>query len=344
MTSPRAAATNARKTGKTPTTSSRKVTPTEQGKAGSRRKKAEKGSGLDFIYQQVTQKILTQLEKGVKPWKKQYSGQSWQSPQNYVTKRAYTSINWLMLVMEPYPTPYYLTFKQLSDLAGTVRKGEKGHVVTYWQFPDAQKKADLLAAGRTAAPLMRYYYVWNIAQVDGIRFNLPAAATEPVPTDERFTPLIERMQAEGLKIDNCCPQYPNYGASRDLIQIPPVADFNTPENYYKTLGHEMIHATGHPRRLNRPHIAAHARGEEGTTESRAAEELIAELGTSFVLANLGIDLESRDDLFQNAASYINSWVKLLQNDHRHIFRAAAAAQAAASYLLGNTPEQREPEE
>ena len=297
----------------------------------------QSGGKMAFLYENITQRILAALEQGVLPWEKAHTITSFELPQNYVSKRPYTSINQLTMSLGAFERPYYLTRNQINELGGKITKGQKGTVVTFWKFPSEEKKIELLSAGKTTAPLFSYYYVWNVAQIEGIDFKLPCLKTLKAEAEARQRPAlntaIDRMQADGVTINHNCLDRPCYEVIGDVVIIPRITEFKTPEHFYKTMFHEFTHASGHPRRLNRAYIAAPLLGGEKTLEGRAFEELIAELGTSFVLGGLGVDLSQHPSLLDQASSYIGSWVGLLRNDRTLIVRAASKAQAAADYIL-----------
>ena len=294
--------------------------------------------GMAFLYDKITQTIIAQLEKGVVPWKAQYTKNGYGFPQNYCSKRPYTSINMMLLALLSYEKPYYLTLKQINQLGGRIKKGEKGHMVTFWKFPSDEKKAALIAEGKSAAPLFRFYYVWNIDQTEGIDFKLPdldaLVETNRQLQVNELQAVVNRMSRDGIQISHSCPDTPCYLPREDRVVIPTISEFRTPENYYKTMFHELVHGTGHPKRLNREAIAAYVVNREPNSSAYAFEELIAELGTSFVLNALGVAFSQRDDLLENAAAYINHYITLLSSDRTILVKAASKAQAAADYILG----------
>jgi len=225
-----------------------------------------KGGKMAFLYDKITQTIISQLEKGVIPWKAQYKKNGYGFPQNYCSKRPYTSINMLLLALLPYEKPYYLTLKQINQLGGRVRKGEKGHIVTFWKFPNEDKKAALLAKGKSAAPLFRFYYVWNIDQTDGIDVKLPdldaLVETNRQLQINELQEIVDRMSRDGIQISHTCPGTPCYLPRRDSIVLPTISEFRTPENYYKTMFHELVHNAAWkimPHRMDLPMIEAHFR-------------------------------------------------------------------------------------
>ncbi|RUT85838.1 antirestriction protein ArdC, partial [Mesorhizobium sp. USDA-HM6] len=113
-----------------------------------------------------------------------------------------------------------------------------------------------------------------------------------------------------------------YMPSADYVQLPPQPAFFEQVNYYRTALHELGHWTGHPTRLARD-----LSGSFGT-KPYAREELTAEITAAFVCSSLGIEPTVRH------ADYIASWLAVLREDNRAIFRAASLASKAADFLLG----------
>ena len=121
-----------------------------------------------------------------------------------------------------------------------------------------------------------------------------------------------------------------YSPSHDVVQIPPHDSFRDEGYYYVTLGHEMIHATRHPKRLNRD-FGQKRFGDQ----AYAMEELMAKIGAAFLCADLGITPETRED----HAAYIASWLKVLKQDKRAIFTAASHAERATEHLHSSQPKE-----
>lgn len=265
-------------------------------------------------YQVITEKIIEQLEKGVVPWRK-----PWRTilPQNLISRKEYRGINSILLNSLPFENPYFLTFKQARDLGGFVRRGEKGLPVVFWQFIEDEETKEKF-------PFLRYYTVFNVSQCDGI--SLPVVAAR------RFNPIEECD-----KIISGMPHCPAvefggnqafYVPSRDLIQMPVRERFSEAEEFYATIFHELVHSTGHVSRLNRKGINESGVGFGSQTYSQ--EELVAEIGASFLNAKAGIVGRT----IGNSASYIANWLSALRNDKRMVIVAAGAAQRAADYILG----------
>jgi len=274
------------------------------------------------VYQTVTDQIIAQLEAGalppwVKPWRE--IGHS-ADPHNAVTKRPYSGVNtlllWIAQSVKQWPTAGFLTFKQAKEAGGTVRAGEKGTFIVFVK-PLSIKDKD--TDEDKTITMMKSYYVFNVAQCD----NLPEKLTNPRKLVEPISdPAFDAwVKATGATIhfggSRAC-----YSPSRDSIDFPMRVAFRTPGHYAATMLHELGHWTGHDSRCKRD---LH-KGRFGNPEY-AAEELVAELCSAFLCAELGIDGEG-----QQHAAYLANWLKALKNDKRFIFTAASAAQKAANFL------------
>lgn len=278
----------------------------------------------------ITGRILAELEQGTRPWLKPWSGGDMAASRGVRPLRAtgepYRGINVLLLWLEAeaagYVSPSWMTYRQAQALGAQVRKGESGATVVY--YGESSKAAKDEATGQDKEQGFRFlktYTVFNVAQIEGLsdRFH---AVPEPLPEVER----IEAAEAFFQRI----PATVNHGGDRacympgaDRIQLPPFAAFHDAHGYYTTRGHETVHWTSHMSRLDRS-FGRERWGDEGY----AREELVAELGAAFLAADLGLCIEPRPD----HASYIASWIKVLQNDKRAIVQAAAHAERAVAYL------------
>ena len=278
------------------------------------------------VYEIITEKITAQLEVGVVPWRKPWVAAG--APKNLVSKKEYRGVNVFLLGASKYVSPYWLTYKQATELGGNVRKGEKATMIVFWKVsnyrdPDAQD-GEISSADKTSF-LLRYYNVFNVEQCE----NLPAEKIPTIETREN-EPIAEceRIVAE-------MPQRPAVGHSgsqafysprTDSVNLPAVNLFNSPEDYYATTFHELTHSTGHSSRLGREGIEE--RAEFGSTRY-SKEELIAEMGSAFLCAEAGISARVID----NQAAYISGWLTKLRNDKRMVVFAAAQAQKASDFIL-----------
>jgi antirestriction protein ArdC len=271
------------------------------------------------VYEIITEQIILQLEKNVVPWHK-----AWKTylPQNLISRKEYRGINSILLNSLPFQNPYFLTFKQARLLGGSVRRGEKGFPIVFWNFIINEESED-----KKKLPFLRYYTVFNISQCDGIELpTLPQRPFNPIEECERI--ISEMPNAPRI---NLAANYAAYSPVTDTVKMPARETFDTEQEFYSTIFHELTHSTGHPSRLNRKGITADV---SFGSETYSNEELVAELGASFLNAKTGI----AGTTIESSASYIAGWLAALKNDKRLIVSAAAHAQRASDYILGITPQ------
>lgn len=292
------------------------------------------GSHKD-IYALVTDKIIEAMERGVVPWKR-----AWEAcgiPMNYITKRAYSGINLMLLSLLSFERPYFLTFKQVQTLGGRVKKGAKGWPVVFWKLIEANKKTDKENKQEEKIPLLKLYYLFNVEDIEGISFKFPEDNFKPKFSIEACEQIVSNMPISPTIVHaNRAKAY--YSPSRDIVNIPQIEQFATSENYYKTLFHELVHATGHPSRLNRKTVVDAGRFGD---ESHSKEELIAEIGAAFLYHVAGIATQG---LVDYSAAYVQNWLAALKNDKRLIVEAASQAQKAVNYILNLNPQEGEEQE
>lgn len=273
------------------------------------------------IYEIVTNLIIAELEKGVVPWHKPWPDAG--APQNLLNRKPYRGINSILLGMLPYDQQYYLTFKQINAVGAKVRKGEKSHLIVFWNWKEVEDDHH----EKKKLPFLRYYLVFNISQIEDLPKGL-------IPHEQ----VIERnndIEAEGEAIYWDMPNHPDltnqgshayYNSTEDCINIPPINTFDDAKSYYETLFHELVHSTAHPDRLGRTYPDM-----DYANERYSLEELVAEIGACFLKSHTGIWPE---DVANNAA-YIGGWLEVLKNDKKFIFQAASFAQKAVDYILGS---------
>src|ERR1700674_2427909 len=284
------------------------------------------------VYQKITEQIVAALEQGVRPWHQPWNAEH---SAGRITRPlrgngvAYQGINVLMLwsaaTLKGYAAPIWMTFKQSKELGARVRKGEEGSLVVYAdKIIRTETDAETGEEAERAIPFLKAYTVFNCEQIDGLPehyYGKPQARTETVQRIERAETFFA---ATGAKVvhggSRAC-----YVPSTDNIHMPCIDFFRDAESYYAVLAHECCHMTRHPSRLDRD-FGRKRFGDEGY----AMEELVAELGSAFLSADLELTPQVRDD----HASYIASWIKVLKNDKRAIFTASSHAQRAADYLNG----------
>jgi antirestriction protein ArdC len=288
------------------------------------------------IYQRITDQIIGELEKGVRPWMKPWSPERVASrvvrPLRY-NGVGYQGINILMLWAEAmakgYAAPIWVTFKQAMVIGGCVRRGEKGSLVVYANSI-TRTETDNETDEETATQIhyMKGYTVFNVEQIDGLPTHYYAKPARPTPTIQRDESVERFFAATSADIRHGGDRA-YYACHTDHIQMPPLDCFRDAESYYATLAHEETHWTKHPSRLDRD-LGRKRWGDEGY----AMEELVAELGAPFLCADLELTPELRDD----HASYIDHWLKVLKSDKRAIFAAASHAQRAADFLHSLQPQ------
>ena len=279
------------------------------------------------VYSRVTATIIASLEAGVRPWQKPWNAEH---AAGRITRplrangQPYRGINVLLLwgeaVQKGYNAPIWMTYKQAVTLGAQVRKGEHGSLVVYADKFTKTETDDQGHEAEREIPFMKGYTVFNVEQVDGLPAHFYAAAEPPHPVD-RIPAVDAFAAATGATIQHGGNRA-FYAPARDLVQMPPRESFKDAESYAATLVHELTHWTAHPSRL------ARELGKRFGDQAYAAEELIAELGSAFLCADLGITPELRDD----HAAYLAHWLQVLKADNRAIFTAAAQAQRAADYL------------
>lgn len=282
------------------------------------------------IYSRITDQMIESLEQGVKPWSQPWNAAHAAGPVSKPLRhngQAYAGINVLMLwvsAMERgFSAPIWMTFKQALELGGHVRKGEKGSPVVY--AGAIQKTEEDAQTGEEidrTIPFLKSYTVFNVEQIDGLPGHFTAKAEAVSNPEARIGEAERFFEATGAEIGHGGDRA-FYAPGPDRVQMPAFEDFRDAGSYYATLAHEITHWTRHKKRLDRD-FGREKWGDAGY----AREELVAELGAAFLCADLGIELEDRED----HAAYIGSWLKVLKNDKRAIFSAAAHAQRAADYL------------
>ena len=286
------------------------------------------------VYTRVTERIISDLEQGIrtwlKPWSAEHAAGRISRPLRH-NGTPYRGMNILLLwgeaVAKGYAAPIWMTYKQAQEIGGQVRKGEHGSLVVYANSITRTETNDAGEDVEREIPFMKGYTVFNVEQVDGLPAHYYARPENPLPLSERIENADRFMTATGATIQHG-GNMAFYAPARDVIQLPPFEAFRDKESYYATALHELTHWTRHEKRLQRD-FGRQKFGDEGY----AREELVAELGAAFLCADLGITPEIRDD----HAAYLGHWLKVLKEDKRAIFSAAAHAQRAADYLCGLQP-------
>ena len=295
------------------------------------------------ICKRITERILGFLEQGIVPWQKPWNGGKANAPRSVSTKKVYRGTNLAILGCAGYESPWWLTFGQAKKLGGQVRKGEKSFPIHYWKFHPAQDCKTCLGgqplcehcggSGKYQPfPSLFSFNVFSANQCDGlpekyypaikdddeVRDFTPVEACDEIIANYPDSPKVYHDQA-----DSC-----HYRPSADEVHMVKPEKFISDEEYYSTFFHELVHSTGHKKRLAR----------EGVTglnffgsHEYSKEELVAELGSTFLCAIAGID---RSEVIQNSASYISGWKSKLSENEDWIVWAGSRSAKACDHILG----------
>ena len=272
------------------------------------------------IYQTVTDNIIAALEAGVKPWSCPWQRVPGMSglPSNFATGIAYSGMNimllWCSASKQGFGDSRWMTYKQAQAVGGQVRKGEHGTTAIFYTTLEKENEDGEI----DQIPMLKTFNVFNVEQIDGLPLT-----TETVSPEATFDPFPEAenlFQKSGANIIEK-GQNAFFRPSTDEIWLPERYLFSDAANFYATGLHELVHWCGGKKRLNRE-----MKGRFGSADY-AEEELVAELGSAFLMADLGIVGEVQHE------SYIASWLQALKNDKRYVFKAASAASKAHRYMM-----------
>ena len=277
-------------------------------------------------YERITERIVTLLEQGTVPWHKPWQVKTG-LPRNLVSKKPYRGINPFLLLAMGYESPYWLTFRQAIQLGGSVKKGEKACPVVFWKQMEVTDKE---SGELEKIPLLRLYFVFNVAQCEGLR-NMPAEDNSSFVATEAAEIVAKMPQPPKIKHGM---SHAYYTPVNDIVGMPEPKRFDTEDAYHATLFHELMHSTGHEKRLKRQSITE--RNGYGS-DPYCKEELVAELGSAFLCGQAGIVERTID----SSAAYLEGWLKQLKQDKTLIVYAAAQAQKAADFILGRTFQESE---
>jgi antirestriction protein ArdC len=278
------------------------------------------------VYDYVTERIVKALEAGTVPWHKPWADLG--ASQNLISRKPYRGINVLLLALSKFKSPFWLTLNQAKKLKGvTLRKGEKSHMVVFYKTLNFKEEVKGKEREKHI-PYLKYYLVFNVEQFDGIEQYLPVTEIKPFVAIEEAARIAREMPKRPNMVEGGRASYmPMF----DRVTMPAKESFDSPEEYYSTLFHELAHSTGHSSRLKR--FADDESISSFGSDSYSKEELLAEMAAAFLCATAGIENKTVD----NSAAYINMWLKKLQNDTKLIVQAANGAQKAADNILNVKP-------
>jgi antirestriction protein ArdC len=272
------------------------------------------------VHEIITEQFLSKLKEGEVPWQKPWKLLG-ERPTNLKTKNTYKGVNILLLLMENRSKNFWGSYKQWGSMGANVKAGESGTKVIFWKWlneDDPLKKK---------FPMLRYYTVFNIDQVENLD-------PKYIPAEEELPEFVPIDKAS--EIFHGMPKRPQismggdrayYRPSTDEVQLPLEKQFHTPEEFYSTAFHELVHSTGHQNRLDRKEVAE---SDHFGSDPYAKEELVAELGASFLCSECNI----LERTFDNSAGYLSSWIKQLEKNPKWIISASSKAEKASNFILG----------
>ena len=275
------------------------------------------------IYQEVTDRIIDQLEKGVVPWKQTWVGGAMNSPRRLVEEN-YKGINVVLLGMQQiekgYDSSYWATYKQWEAKKAQVKKGEKATKIVFWKFIEKEVEKSDGKMKTKKFPLIKTFSVFNACQCDNVPEKYIPKKVEEKEFNELIKPqkmmddILEKLKLNGYIEGQESQAY--FSPSLDTINMPKRTFFENEEYFYSTFYHESIHATGSENRLERL-----------ANEDYSKEELTAEIGACFLNNLTGIKVTEK-----NNVAYIKGWLSKLKNDKKLIIGASGKAQKAVDYL------------
>lgn len=274
------------------------------------------------VFEMVTERIVNQLNAGVIPWHRPWTGVA-DGAISHESGKPYSFVNQMLLGIDGE----WLTHRQIENEGGKVRKGEEASFVVFWKQMQYEEENEDGTKEIKTVPVLRYYNVWHISQTEGIKAKYTELKPRDTKSDESADKVVANyIKREGIVLHNDKPSNRAfYRPSDDMIVTPMISQFEETAEYYSTLFHEITHSTGHESRLKRlTKMAAFG------SENYSKEELVAEMGAAYLCTTLGIDT---DKAFKNSAAYIQGWLRALKNDSKMIVRAAAKAEQAVNYIL-----------
>lgn len=278
----------------------------------------------------VTDKVIEKLKQGVCPWVKPWKGGDDTLAMNAITKKPYSFLNQMLLGFDGQ----YLTFNQAKKLGGKIKEGSKSSPIVFWTTGYQTKDTDedgneICVHHEYDRPVLKYYNVFSVGDIEGIDIKVESAEmnlNENIhPIEEAEKVISEYANRTNLTVERGYRGGACYRTSDDKVLIPVIGQYDSPEEFYSTTFHELVHSTGAKSRLNRDI------GKRFESSKYGREELIAEIGAAFSLSRLGLDAQK---CFDNSVAYLQSWIKTIREDNKAIVVAAGKAEKAVNYIFG----------
>lgn len=276
------------------------------------------------VYEMVTDRIIKQLESGVIPWEKPWTGVR-SGAYNRVSKKSYSLLNQMLLSKEGE----WATFKQWSELGGKIRKGEKSEIIVFWKVLPVEEVQEDGTKTIKQIPLLKYINVFHISQVEGVEPLKKEELNDIEPIEKAETVLKDYWKREQITVEHIKGDKAFYSPIRDYIQLPLFEQFKDANEYYSTAFHESVHSTMSESRCNRAEERKNKLVAFGS-EEYSKEELVAELGSTNLMNIIGIETRKS---FRNSSAYIQNWLSILKNDVKFIVSASSKAEKAVNYIL-----------
>ena len=282
------------------------------------------------VYELVTNKVMEQMKQGIIPWHRPWTGVA-DGAINYVTRKPYSLLNQMLLGRDGE----WLTFKQIKERGGSIKKGASaGMVVFYTKFAykkDTRKDDGTIVVEEKEIPVLRYYNVFHITDCVGIESKMdtqPKNETQPI---ERAEEIVDGYvtREQGLTFHNDKPSNrAYYSPATDAVVVPMISQYKDAEEYYSTTFHELTHSTMKKSRCDRE---ADNKMAAFGSKDYSREELVAELGAAYLCTHSQLNNEK---CFRNSVGYLQGWLRALANDSKMIVWAASRAEKAARYIMG----------
>ena len=294
----------------------------------------------DDYHKEFAGKLKEQIERGVAPWQKPWKPGESRLPKNIQTDKAYRGGNSVYLSVtqtaKGYSDHRWATYKQISEMGGQVRKGEKATHVLFYKFDDEKKKAQeqpgtpttegKAEKEQTRPPMVRCYAVFNVEQADGLKLDRKPGDEIKEPEWKAHQTAERVIQESGVHVAHVRGDRACYNVQTDKVTLPEREQFATANGYYQTALHELGHATGHPSRMDRDTLK-NGVGNFGSVEY-AREELRAEMSAMMTGERVGVGHDG-----SRGAAYVDGWIKALDQDPKEMYKAAADAQKISDYLI-----------
>lgn len=274
------------------------------------------------VYSIVTERIIKQLEQGYIPWKKPWVN-CMDGTFNRISRKPYSLMNQLLLNHDGE----YATYKQWEQIGGTIKRGEKSEIVVFWKMQEVAEKTETGETQVRNIPLLRYYNVFHISQVDNVLPLQPGKRFDTEPIEESEKVLRGYAEREHIKLNIGDGNRAFYRPFDDSITLPSLSQFEKAEEFYSTAFHECGHSTMKKSRCDRE---AENKGSYFGNEGYSKEELVAEITSSAIVHSLGMETE---DTFKNNCAYVQNWLSVLKNDKKFIVSATGKAEKAVKYIL-----------